>query len=105
MSLSTKEYIACLRAIYLQVEALNETESGLPSLQTQEWNTMLDQAFQAVPELKESWMAVGMWMNTMVTMLEQYHTLAEEFLEEEDTLELSTISNYFPETLSEAVYS
>ncbi len=91
MSISIQEYIVRLREIYESMEALNDTGGRLPAIQEQLWMEILERAFQAVPELEQSWSELGTWVDTMTTMLEDYHTLASQLLQEEDTAKFPSV--------------
>lgn len=90
MSLSTQEYIAHLRLIHQQLEQLNHT-GELPPISDQQLRRVLQYAFHTVPEFEQCWNDLSVWMNTVATFLERYHTLASELLEEEDTIKLRAL--------------
>lgn len=87
MALSTQEYIARLRLIHQEFEQLSQTGT-LPPIDDQQLRRVLQYAFHTVPEFEPCWNDLSMWMNTVATFLEHYHTLASELLEEEDTIKL-----------------
>lgn len=88
MALSIQEYVVRLRAIQQQVEARSTPDGHVPVVSTQEWTEVLDYAFQVVPDLEQHWREIGAWVADMMALLDAYHRLAEEFLEEEDTAKL-----------------
>lgn len=49
---------------------------------------MLDYAFEVVPDLEPHWREIGAWVADMMALLDAYHLLAGEFLEEEETEKL-----------------
>lgn len=88
MSLSVQEYVARLRAIYQQVDALSDSNGQVPIVSVQEWTEVLAYAFEVVPELEDHWREIGEWVARMTTLLDAYHLLAGQLLEEEDTTKL-----------------
>ena len=88
MAISIQEYAVRLRAIYQQVKALSDADGNAPTITEQEWTEALDYAFQVVPELEQHWREIGVWVSTMMTLLDSYHALAGQLLEEEDTAKL-----------------
>ncbi len=88
MALSIQDYVAGLRAIYQQVEALNDPSGKVPTVSVQEWTEVLDYAFEVVPELEQHWREIGVWVSTMTNLLDAYHVLASQLLEEEETAKI-----------------
>ena len=93
MPLSIRDYAVRLRAIYEQVDARSNPDGHVPIVSTQEWAELLDYAFQVVPDLEQHWREVGTWVSEMMALLDAYHTLAGQLLEEEETAKLPA----FPE--------
>lgn len=91
MSLSTQEYIARLRAIYMEMEQLSNVEGQLPIVDQQQLARVLQYASHTVPEFEQCWNDISVWIDTMTTFLERYHALASELLEEEDTVKLPAL--------------
>lgn len=87
MAISMQEYVVRLRAIYEQVDVLS-TDGHAPTVSEQEWREILDYAFQVVPDLEPHWREVGVWVSQMMSLLDAYHVLAGQLLEEEDTAKL-----------------
>ena len=87
MAISMQEYVVRLRAIYGQVETVS-TDGHAPTVSEQEWREVLDYAFQVVPELEAHWREIGVWVSQMMSLLDSYHVLAAQLLEEEDTAKL-----------------
>lgn len=88
MSISIQDYVVRLRAIYQQVDARSNTDGHVPVVSAQEWAEVLDYAFQVVPDLEPHWCEIGAWVADMMALLDAYHLLAGELLEEEDTAKL-----------------
>jgi len=88
MALSMQDYVAALRAIYQQVEALSETDGHVPTVTVQEWTEVLHYAFEVVPELEDHWREIGLWVSSMTNLLDAYHMLAAHLLEEEETAKI-----------------
>lgn len=89
MAISMQEYVVRLRAIYGQVETLS-TDGHAPTISEQEWREVLDYAFQVVPELEPHWREIGTWVAQMMSLLDSYHVLAGQLLDEEETAKLPT---------------
>lgn len=87
MAISMQEYVVRLRAIYEQVDVLS-TNGHTPTVSEQEWHEILDYAFQVVPDLEAHWREIGVWVSQMMSLLDSYHLLAGQLLEEEDTAKL-----------------
>ncbi|HET8846417.1 MAG TPA: hypothetical protein VFN35_33450, partial [Ktedonobacteraceae bacterium] len=62
-------------------------------LSSNKFTNILMYASNTVPEFEEFWNDMSMWIGTMTTILEHYHTLAGQLLEEEDTLKLTAVSS------------
>lgn len=92
MALSQQEYIAHLRLIHQQLEQLSTTDGQLPVISSQQLARVLQYALSTVPEFEQCWNDIGVWIETMTAFLERYHTLASQFLEEEDTLRLPALT-------------
>lgn len=88
MALSMQDYVAGLRAIYQQVEALSNPDGQVPTVSVQEWTEVLDYAFEVVPELEQHWREIGVWVSTMTNLLDAYHMLASQMLEDEETVKI-----------------
>lgn len=88
MSISLQAYVIQLRAIYQQVEALTHPDGQVPAVPKHAWAQALRRAFRAVPELEEHWGEISAWVETMTTLLEEYHEVAGQLLQEEDTAKL-----------------
>lgn len=92
MSLSTQDYLARLRLIYQQMEQLSHTAGLLPSISEPQLRRVLQYAVSTVPEFEECWNDISVWIETLTTFLERYHTLASQFLEEEETLKVPALT-------------
>jgi|SRR5581483_472933 len=92
MPLSMQEYVVRLRAVYEQVDARSNPDGHVPVVSTREWAELLDYAFQVVPDLEEHWREIGAWVSEMMALLDAYHVLAGQLLEEEETAKLPAIS-------------
>jgi hypothetical protein len=90
MSLSMQDYVIRLRAMYQQVEALSNPDGHVPTVSVQEWTEVLNYAFEVVPELETHWREIGEWVAHMTTLLDAYHVLAGQLLEEEETAKIPT---------------
>ena len=88
MSLSMQDYVVRLRAMYQQVDALSDSNGQVPIVSVQEWTEVLAYAFEVVPELEAHWREIGEWVARMTILLDAYHRLAGQLLEEEDTTKL-----------------
>lgn len=88
MSLSVQDYVSRLRAIYQQVESLTDSHGQVPIVSVQEWTEALAYALEVVPELETHWHEIGEWVARMTTLLDAYHLLAGQLLEEEETTKL-----------------
>lgn len=90
MALSTQDYIARLRLIHQRLEQMNHT-GALPPISDEQLKRVLQYASHTVPEFEQCWNDLSVWMHTIATFLEHYHTLASELLEEEDTIKLHAL--------------
>ena len=94
-----QDYVIRLRSIHQQLEQLNHVDGQLPVLSDPQLIRVLDYASNTVPEFDQCWNDIRIWVDTMTTFLEQYHTLASQLLEEEDTIKLPAFpSKIVPET-------
>ena len=67
---------------------MSNPDGHIPVVSAHEWAEALDYAFQVVPELEPHWREIGVWVSDMMALLDAYHLLAGELLEEEDTAKL-----------------
>jgi hypothetical protein len=88
MPLSIQDFTVRLREISQSVETLNNLGKSLSPLSQEQWQAALQQAMETIPEFSEGWNALQAHIDALVTVLEHYHTLATEFLEEGETLKL-----------------
>lgn len=92
MALSIQEYVIRLRAIHQQVNTRSNPDGHAPGVSMQEWTEVLAYAFEMVPGFEPHWREIGVWITDMMALLDAYHGLAGEFLEEEDTVKLPASS-------------
>lgn len=88
MALTIQDSVMRLRALHQQVNARSTPDGHVPVVSAQEWADVLDYAFEVVPDLEPHWREIGTWVAEMMALLDAYHLLAGELLEEEDTEKL-----------------
>lgn len=104
MPLSVQEYIIHLRLTHQQLEQLSNTDGQLPTISEPQLVRALHYASSTVPEFEQCWQDISIWIETMTTFLERYHTLASQLLEEEDTMKLSALSSSLSAAHPEQTY-